>query len=111
MYAIQVFCPELNIKQHDKELFLNIDDSKKSNILNQVKLIYEIISYILNRENLDIVDRIKAVYKKYAKRLHPDTSRASNNTFEILKGLYEVAKEMRIMMVDNCRKAGINMEY
>ena len=54
MYAIQVFCPELNIKQHDKELFLNIDDSKKSNILNQVKLIYEIISYILDRKNLDI---------------------------------------------------------
>ena len=54
---------------------------------------------------------IKAVYRKYAKRLHPDTSRASNNTFEILKGLYEVAKEMRIMMVDNCREAGIDMEY
>lgn len=54
---------------------------------------------------------IKAVYKKYAKRLHPDTSRASNNTFEILKGLYEVSKEMRIMMVDNCREAGIDMEY
>ena len=54
---------------------------------------------------------IKAVYRKYAKRLHPDTSKASNNTFETLKGLYELNKEMRIMMVDNCREAGIDMEY
>ena len=54
---------------------------------------------------------IKAVYRKYAKRLHPDTSRASNNTFEILKVLYEVNREMRIVIVDNCREAGIDMEY
>ena len=54
---------------------------------------------------------IKAVYRKYAKRLHPDTSRASNNTFEILKGLYEVNRKMRIVLVDNCREAGIDMEY
>lgn len=54
---------------------------------------------------------IKAVYRKYAKRLHPDTSRASNDTFEILKGLYEVNRKMRIVLVDNCREAGIDMEY
>lgn len=54
---------------------------------------------------------IKAVYKKYAKRLHPDTSRASNNTFELLKATYEFFKAQRIMIVDNCRKAGIDMEY
>lgn len=54
---------------------------------------------------------IKAVYRKYAKRLHPDTSRASNDTFEILKGLYEVNRKMRIVIVDNCREAGIDMEY
>ena len=54
---------------------------------------------------------IKAVYRKYAKRLHPDTSKASNNTFELLKATYEFFKAQRIMIVDNCRKAGIDMEY
>ena len=54
---------------------------------------------------------IKAVYRKYAKRLHPDTSRASNNTFELLKATYDFFKAQRIMIVDNCREAGIDMEY
>ena len=71
----------------------------------------ERLNNTLKEAELLMKGKIKAVYRKYAKRLHPDTSKASNNTFEILKGLYEFNKEIRITIVDNCRKAGIDMEY
>ena len=54
---------------------------------------------------------IKAVYKKYAKRLHPDTSRANQNSFEILVSAYEYNIARRRMMVDICRENGVDMEY
>ena len=54
---------------------------------------------------------IKAVYKKYAKRLHPDTSRANQNSFEILVSAYEYNLARRRMMVDICRENGVDMEY
>ena len=54
---------------------------------------------------------IKAVYRKYAKRLHPDTSRANQNSFEILVSAYEYNLARRRMMVDICRENGVDMEY
>ena len=54
---------------------------------------------------------IKAVYRKYAKRLHPDTSRANQNSFEILVSAYEYNIARRRMMVDICRENGVDMEY
>ena len=54
---------------------------------------------------------IKAVYRKYAKRLHPDTSRANRNSFEVLVSTYKYCVERRKMMVDICRENGIDMEY
>lgn len=54
---------------------------------------------------------IKAVYRKYAKRLHPDTSRANQNSFEILVSAYEYNMARRRMMVDICRENGVDMEY
>ena len=54
---------------------------------------------------------IKAVYRKYAKRLHPDTSRANRNSFEILVSAYEYNLARRRMMVDICRENGVDMEY
>ena len=54
---------------------------------------------------------IKAVYRKYAKRLHPDTSRANQNSFEILVSSYEYNIARRRMMVDICRENGVDMEY
>lgn len=54
---------------------------------------------------------IKDVYRKYAKRLHPDTSRANQNSFEILVSAYEYNIARRRMMVDICRENGIDMEY
>lgn len=62
-------------------------------------------------KNAFTLKEIKAVYRKYAKRLHPDTSRANQNSFEILKSLYEYNKARRIMMVDICRENGVDMEY
>lgn len=54
---------------------------------------------------------IKDVYRKYAKRLHPDTSRANQNSFEILVSAYEYNIARRRMMVDICRENGVDMEY
>ena len=54
---------------------------------------------------------IKAVYRKYAKRLHPDTSRSNQNSFEILVSAYEYNLARRRMMVDICRENGVDMEY
>lgn len=54
---------------------------------------------------------IKDVYRKYAKRLYPDTSRANQNSFEILVSAYEYNIARRRMMVDICRENGIDMEY
>ena len=54
---------------------------------------------------------IKNVYRKYAKRLHPDTSRANQNSFEILVSAYEYNMARRRMMVDICRENGVDMEY
>ena len=54
---------------------------------------------------------IKDVYRKYAKRLHPDTSRANQNSFEILVSAYEYNMARRRMMVDICRENGVDMEY
>ena len=54
---------------------------------------------------------IKDVYRKYAKRLHPDTSRANQNSFEILVSAYEYNLARRRMMVDICRENGVDMEY
>lgn len=54
---------------------------------------------------------IKAVYRKYAKRLHPDTSRANRNSFEVLVSTYKYCVERRKMMVDICRENGVDMEY
>ena len=54
---------------------------------------------------------IKVVYRKYAKRLHPDTSRANQNSFEILVSAYEYNMARRRMMVDICRENGVDMEY
>ena len=54
---------------------------------------------------------IKAVYRKYAKRLHPDTSRANRNSFEVLVSTYKYCVERRKMLVDICRENGVDMEY
>lgn len=56
---------------------------------------------------------IKNVYRKYSKIFHPDlnTVNSSSVAFEFVKSLYEWHKSVRIMMVDNCRKAGVDMEY
>lgn len=55
---------------------------------------------------------IKSVYKKYAKKLHPDLNKnVVENEFKILKGLYGYFEAQRIMLVDIVRKNGVDMEY
>ena len=55
---------------------------------------------------------IKSVYKKYAKKLHPDLNKnVVENEFKILKSLYCYFKTQRIMLVDIVRKNGVDMEY
>lgn len=54
---------------------------------------------------------IKKVYRKWATRLHPDKGLHDSWSFEVLQLRYEVAKLERKRFVDNCREAGIEMEY
>lgn len=55
---------------------------------------------------------IKAVYRKYSKRLHPDKNKTINPLeFQTLKALYEIFVEQRKMLVDIVRKNGVDMEY
>lgn len=54
---------------------------------------------------------IKKVYRKWAARLHPDKGLHDSWSFEVLQLRYEVAKLERKRFVDNCREAGIEMEY
>ena len=55
---------------------------------------------------------IKAVYRKWAKKTHPDKGvYAHKEAFELVKGSYEIFAEIRRIAVDTCREAGVEMEY
>ena len=63
------------------------------------------------RATCEGLKEIKKVYRKWAARLHPDKGLHDSWSFEVLQLRYEVAKLERKRFVDNCREAGIEMEY
>lgn len=80
-------------------------------------LIEDIYADVLRTEfrNCNSMKELKAVYKKWSKKLHPDATPTptpyTQSNFELLHQCFRYYRELRITLVDSCRACGIDMEY
>lgn len=99
-------------KNEIKYELVSFDTLRVTNLFNVLDedLYYLMEGEMIKAENLK---EIKNVYKKWAKKLHPDKEKNNFalNSFELLKSTYDYYKALHIKLIDNLREAGLDVEY
>lgn len=98
-------------QEHVKYELIPVDEVRMTNLFGEFE------DHFYNRMEREILraetmKEIKAVYKKWAKIVHPDSGNGFHvNEFRLLKELFEMCKTKRMLIIETLREAGLDVEY
>ena len=102
-------------KTSDKNVKYELVSFDTLRVTDLFNLLDEDLYYLMEGEMIkaENLKEIKNVYKKWAKKLHPDKENNNFplNSFDLLKKTYEYYKALHIKLIDNLREAGLDVEY